>query len=189
MLHVLVLSGNTVMITAFQQTFRGQVLLGLASLLWIVGLAAAQGTPERAQTILHMLDYVAVDYPEFVQDGTVLDQAEYNEQVAFSQQVRTMLNQLPAHSDKPGLLRQAEQLIARIQDKRPGPEVAALAHRLRWDIIRAYNVEVAPKRPPDLRPADQAVYIGWIIHTPAAGRRATVSDSYIIKGGRSWRTV
>jgi high-affinity iron transporter len=141
------------MIIAFLRTFRGPVLLGLASLLWIGGLAAAQSTPEHAQTILHMLDYLAVDYPESVQDGTMLDQAEYDEQVEFSQQVRTMLDQLPAHPGKPSLLRQAEQLVARIQDKRPGPEVAALAHQLRGDIIRAYNVEVAPKRPPDLRTA------------------------------------
>src|SRR4030095_7065075 len=45
----------------------------------------------------------------------------------------------------------AERLVALIQDKRPGSEVSMLAHQLRWSIIRAYNVEVAPQRPPDLR--------------------------------------
>jgi high-affinity iron transporter len=125
----------------------------MLSLLCIVGLAAAQSPPEQAQMILHMLDYMAVEYPEFVQDGTVLDQAEYDEQIEFSQQVHTMLDQLPDHTDKPHLIRQAEQLIRQIQDKGPGLEVTALAQQLRWAIIRAYNVEVAPKRPPVLHTA------------------------------------
>lgn len=141
------------MTTTFWHALRGLGMLGLIACLWAVRLAVAQATPEQAQLILHLLDYVAVDYPEFVQEATVLDQAEYDEQVEFSQQTRALLDQLPTHADKPDLLRQAEQLVTLIQDKRPGPEVSALAHQLRWNIIRAYNVEVAPQRPPDLHTA------------------------------------
>jgi high-affinity iron transporter len=146
------------MTTALLQAFRGLALLGLMPFLWTVGVAAAQAPPEQAQIILHMLDYVAVDYPEFVQDGQVLDQAEYDEQLEFSQQVWARLKQLPAHADQAVLLNQAAQLIAQILAKRPGSEVATLAQQLRWAIIRAYNVEVAPKRPPDLRLA-AALYL------------------------------
>jgi len=110
----------------------------------------AQGTPEQAQLILHLLDYVAVDYPQCVQDGTVLDQSEYDEQVEFSQQVLTLLRQLSAHAAQSSLLSQAEQLVMLIQGRRPGPEVSALAHQLYGEIIRTYNVEIAPKHPPDL---------------------------------------
>jgi high-affinity iron transporter len=145
--------GPTLMTTTYLCRLRGPVILGLASGLCCIALAVAQTAPERAHMLLHLLDYVAVDYPECVQDGAVLDQAEYDEQLEFSQQVRTMLDQLPAHPDQSNLLRQAEQLISRIQDKRPGLEVSALAQRLRWDIIRAYKVDVAPKHPPDLRMA------------------------------------
>jgi high-affinity iron transporter len=141
------------MITAVLRRFGGPVLPGLVSLLWIVGLAVAQSSSEQTQMILHMLEYVAVEYPEFVQDGTVLDQAEYDEQIEFSQQVRTMLDQLPAHANKPNLIRQAEQLSSHIHSKAPGLEVTALAQQLRWEIIRTYNVEVAPKRPPNLHSA------------------------------------
>jgi high-affinity iron transporter len=128
-------------------------MVSLLCLLGGVGLAAAQASTEQAQTLLHMLDYIAVDYPEFVQDGAVLDQAEYAEQLDFAQHARLMLDQLPSHPDKAMLLDQADRLIALIQDKRPGDEVAALANQLRWHLIRAYHVEVAPKRPPDLRAA------------------------------------
>src|SRR5262245_6565048 len=140
-------------ITAFWHAFRCLSMLGLVMFVWSVRLAGAQATPEQAQLILHLLDYVAVDYPQCVQDGTVLDQSEYDEQVEFSHQVRTLLDQLPAHSTQANLLSQTEQLIALIQDKRPGPEVSALAHQLRGHVIHAYNVEVAPKRPPDLHMA------------------------------------
>jgi high-affinity iron transporter len=120
-----------------------------------VRLAVAQATPAQAWIILYLLDYVAADYPQCVQDGTVLDQfrLEYNEQVEFSQQVRALLQQLPAYEVKSGLLSQAEQLVTLIQHRRPGPEVSALAHQLYWQVIRTYNVEIAPKRPPDLATA------------------------------------
>jgi high-affinity iron transporter len=138
------------MTTVFWRTLSDHALLSLICLLCSVRLAGAQDVPEQTQFLLHLLDYVAVDYPGCVQDGTVLDQAEYDEQVEFSQQVRLLLDQFPAHADKPGLLDQTEQLVGLIQDKRPGLEVAALAQQLRWNIIHAYKVEVAPHRPPDL---------------------------------------
>src|SRR5215813_9364701 len=104
-------------------------MLSLAALVWSMRLAGAQATPEQAQLILHLLYYVAVDYPQCVQDGTVLDQSEYDEQVEFSQQVHTLLRQLSAHVTQSGLLSQAEQLVMLIQGRRPGPEVSALARR------------------------------------------------------------
>ena len=94
--------------------FRCLGMLGLLTFLWPVTPAMAQATPEPAQVILHLLDYVAVEYPQCVQDGTVLNQSEYNKQVEFSQQVRTHLDQLPAHSSQSSLLSQTEQLVALI---------------------------------------------------------------------------
>jgi high-affinity iron transporter len=139
------------MMSSFVLKIGMSSLLGLASLLWNIGPATAQAPPEPAHITVHMLDYIAVDYPEFVQDGVVLDQAEYDEQLEFSQQVRMMLDHLSVHPDKPNLLHLANELISGIQGKRPGLEVTTLAQQLRWSIIRAYDVEVAPKRPPDLR--------------------------------------
>src|SRR4029450_12976341 len=100
------MSGTTI----FWHAFRCLSMLGLVLSRWPVTLAIAQATPEQAQLILHLLDYVAVDYPQSVQDGTVLDQSEYDEQVEFTQQVRTLLDQLPMHSAQSSLLSQTEQL-------------------------------------------------------------------------------
>src|SRR4030095_9762382 len=101
--------------TAFWHAFRCLSMLGLVMFLWPVTLAIAQATPEQAQLILPLLDYVAVDYPPLVQDGTVLDQSEYDEQVEFSQQVRTLLAQLPVHSTQASLFSQKEEVTACIQ--------------------------------------------------------------------------
>ena len=139
------------MIRSFVSKLGLSSLLGLAALLWSIDPVMAQTPPEPVHIILHLLDYVAVDYPEFVQDGVVLDQAEYDEQLEFSQQVRTMLSHLSTHPDKAHLLRLADELISAIQGQRPGVEVSALAQQLRWSIIRAYDVELAPKRAPDWR--------------------------------------
>lgn len=103
------------------------------------------------QTIVHMLDYVSVDYPEFVKDGKVLDEAEYKEQLEFATQAGVLLATLQAVPEQAALLAQAEQLKLRIIAKAPGTEVSALASTLRWKMIEAYKVAVAPKASPDLK--------------------------------------
>ena len=63
-------------------------LVAALALVWAgaVGLAHAQ-VGHTAQTILHMLDYVAVDYPEAVADGRVRNEDEYKEMLEFTAQV------------------------------------------------------------------------------------------------------
>lgn len=106
---------------------------------------------DSAQTIVHMLDYVSVDYPEFVQDGKVLDEAEYKEQLEFATQAAVLLAKLPAVAEQSTLLAQAEQLKVRIVAKAPGAEITTLASALRWKMIEAYKLTVAPRTSPDLK--------------------------------------
>jgi high-affinity iron transporter len=118
--------------------------------------AAAADAPSpaaQAQTVIHLLDYVGVDYPEFVRDGRVLDAAEYAEQREFASQAIALLRQLPAAPAQPAVLERARQLLARIDAKAPGDEVSALAGSLRADVIRTWRVAVAPRQLPDLQRA------------------------------------
>lgn len=132
----------------------GGMLHWLAVLLLAVSLhgvaGAAPADDESAQTIVHMLDYVGVDYPEFVRDGEVLDAAEYAEQREFATQVITLLGRLPAVPGQPVLLERARELLARIDAKAPGSEVSALAAELRAGTIRAWNLQVVPRQAPDV---------------------------------------
>lgn len=99
---------------------------------------------------MHMLDYVGVDYPEFVQDGKVLNAEEYAEQREFATQAITLLEQLPTVPEQPTLLRKAKELLARIEAKAAGAEVSTLASALRTGVIQAWKLSVAPRQPPDL---------------------------------------
>jgi high-affinity iron transporter len=112
--------------------------------------AAAVAHADPAQTVVHMLDYVAVDYSEAVEDGKVKNADEYGEMRDFATQVAAQLAALPARKASPALLRDAAHLKARIDAKAPGAEIAALAHGLRRAVIAAYHVVVAPQRPPDV---------------------------------------
>lgn len=122
-----------------------------ALLIALLALPFCARADDSAQTIVHMLDYVSVDYPEFVKDGKVLDEAEYKEQLEFATQSAVLLAKLPKVPEQAALLTQAEQLKTRIVAKAPGPEITALASALRWKMIEAYKLTVAPRNNPDLK--------------------------------------
>ena len=121
----------------------------LLAVLLCAALTARADT--AAQSIVHMLDYVSVDYPEFVKDGKVLDAEEYKEQQEFSVQVVEMLGKLPDMPQRNALLTQAKELKTKIDNKASGADVARLASDLRWKIIAAYRITVVPRSVPDLK--------------------------------------
>lgn len=122
-----------------------------ALLAAFMALSLCAHADNTTQTIVHMLDYMSVDYPNFVKDGKVLNETEYSEHREFSIQVAALLAKLPGIPEQAALLAQAEQLKARIAAKAPGAEVAAMASALRWKIIEAYKLVVAPRASPDLK--------------------------------------
>jgi len=117
-----------------------------------------------------VLDYLGVDYPEAVKDGTVADQGEYDEQVEFAASVRAMIGALPARPERAGLEAAAARLAGAIHDKRPGGEVAAIAGELRGRIIEVYQVRVSPRQAPDLASAPAGFAAHCAVCHGAAGR-------------------
>ena len=122
----------------------------VASLCLPVALAAAPSEQERAQTIVHLLDYIAVDYPTFVRDGQVLDTSEYEEQREFAGQAVSLIEQGAATSHNAALVESAHRLQRAIESKTGGTAVAALAGSLRADVIRVFGVTVTPAGRVDL---------------------------------------
>ena len=125
-------------------------MLGYLLLLPLCGLAqntAATG----AQTVVHILDYISVDYPGAVQDGKVKNEDEFKEMVEFTGQVVTSLKALPANPRQSALIADGTKLARMVKEKAAPAEVAAAARKLRWDVIGAYNVTIAPKAAPDLK--------------------------------------
>jgi high-affinity iron transporter len=132
------------------------VWLALLLLLVSTPLRAADGS-DAAQPILNLLDYVAVEYPGFVQGGRVLDPDEYAEQVEFSGQIEQQIRALPATPERERLAQRAQSLRGAILDKRDGASVVALARDIQRGLIAAYHVPVTPRQAPDLTSA-QSLY-------------------------------
>ena len=110
---------------------------------------------EKAQTIVHLLDYLGVDYAQTVENGQVVNPEEYGEQREFATQVITLLSELPAAPEQVMLLQQARELLSRIEAKAPGDEISALADQLHLGVIQSWQLNIAPRQPPDLSQAGE----------------------------------
>lgn len=124
-------------------------------LVLLVGLFASALTYGAAnlESLMHMLDYVGVDYPRTVQNHQVADPAEYAEQQEFSDQIENLVRELPPEPAKEALQGKARDLAILIRDKAEGEKVSALASEMRLAIMDAYQVSATPRRLPDLRTA------------------------------------
>src|SRR5262249_31567487 len=139
-------------------------------LLPLTGLAQNMGAT-GAQGVVHMLDYIGVDYPGAVQDGKVKNEDEFKEMVEFTGQAATSLKELPANPRQPALIADAEKLSRMVKSKAAAADVAAVARKLRWDVIGAYDIAVSPQAPPDPR-------------TGAKPHPATCAPSHRTEGSR-----
>jgi len=128
-----------------------RLYIALAIAFAVIAAPGASAVPsDDAPTLVHLLGYIAVDYPATVANGRVKDASEYAEQHEFAGRARELLRQLPVSADKPALLKQADMLVGLIERKAPGEEVAARSEALRDGVVRAYHIAVAPRRVPDL---------------------------------------
>ena len=127
----------------------------LTIILLVVGVPhntlGAPANDEKAQTIVHMLDYIGVDYPQTVQNGQIVNAEEYAEQREFATQVITLLSELPTAPDQALLVQQARELLALVEDRSSGNQIATLTDQLHIGVIQAWKLNVAPRQPPDLK--------------------------------------
>ena len=116
----------------------------------MVTASPALAQVDSAQTIVHLLDYVGVDYPEAVANGKVKNEDEFKEMVEFTAQAAALLKTLPENPRKTALVADAGKLAQLVRNKAAAEAVAASTRNLRWAVIDAYKLPVAPKTPPDL---------------------------------------
>lgn len=69
----------------------------LFAILLVLGFVASAGAQD-AQTILHLLDYIGVDYAEAVGAGKVKNEEEYREMLEFTGKVSEHLAAMPANA-------------------------------------------------------------------------------------------
>ncbi|HEX4334035.1 MAG TPA: cytochrome c/FTR1 family iron permease [Usitatibacter sp.] len=112
--------------------------------------AATVHADEGAAMALHLLDYIASDYPNAVEGGRVKSEDEFKEMTEFSAQAAKIVTALPANDAKSVLVAQGEGLVALVARKADAGEVAAAAKTLNANLVRAYRIPVSPRRAPDV---------------------------------------
>ncbi|MBS0338126.1 MAG: cytochrome c/FTR1 family iron permease [Proteobacteria bacterium] len=122
----------------------------IAALLLACALALPALAQEGAQTVLHLLAYVGADYGGAVENGSVKSADEYKEMVEFTAQALDGVKALPDNPAKAALVNDAAALAKLVADKVDAASVAQASARLRWALIGAYKLQVAPRRAPDL---------------------------------------
>ena len=129
------------------RAFVGQLI---AILAMAVAMPASADTHDEVQTSWRLLDYIAVDYIEAVEDGKVTNELEYAEMQEFSASVVERMAALPANAQRAQLVADAEALAEAISAKVEPAVVARDARRLASELIAAFPVPLAPDAVPDL---------------------------------------
>jgi high-affinity iron transporter len=109
---------------------------------------AASASADDLRRILHLLDYLAVDYPPTVRDGAVTNEVEYGEQLEFAGQVRERIERLGL-ADQDPIRGAAAGLEESIRARASGADVTAHAHALADEVRTRFAVQDLPVHPPD----------------------------------------
>lgn len=103
-----------------------------------------------ARSLLQLVDYVGVDYPEAVRDGEVVNPGEYAEMREFSQRIREGIQALP---DGSALLPDAQALAEAIDQRQAPARISELTRALREQIMAGLDLALVPRQVPDLAAA------------------------------------
>ncbi len=124
------------------------LLFALAASLLFIFPAPASADVTDVQTAWRLLDYMAVDYGGAVSGGSIKSASEYAEMTEFSASVSSRIASLPTNPARDQLEGRARALQAVVASKGTPDQVAALAHGLAADLLKAYPVPLAPADAP-----------------------------------------
>jgi high-affinity iron transporter len=132
-------------------------LLGAAVCLTFTGASPAfADAEESARRAVHLLEYVAADYPGAVQDGAIVSELEYREQLDFAAAVREQIGELGVAPGDP-LVAALDAFEAALRERATAESVATQARALAGNVRERFGVRALPARAPDLDAA-RALY-------------------------------
>ncbi|AOA07380.1 MULTISPECIES: cytochrome c/FTR1 family iron permease [Pseudomonas] len=121
----------------------------LLPVLALCSLVASANTPEGASQALHLIDYIGADYPPTVENGKVIDETEYREQLEFLAVLKGLIADLPQRPERDELVQGVNALQTAIEQREDGAAVAREARQLGAKLAVAYEVSQAPAITPD----------------------------------------
>lgn len=117
----------------------------LYSLCLILSVLLVKANDEQVRMMVHLLDYIAVDYGMAVENGKVTNQAEYQEMQEFARTVAELGQSAPAEVQSDIIL-----LSELIKGKATQEKISSVAGGIRQVLINHYHLEIAPKKWPSL---------------------------------------
>jgi len=113
------------------------------TLLLLSVVLKANEKNSNARMMVHLLDYIAVDYSMAVNHGKVINNAEYSEMSEFAATIGTLGENAPA-----SVKSDIRLLSALIKEKASQEKVSSVSNSIKQKIISSYSLEIAPKRWP-----------------------------------------
>src|SRR5690606_18825756 len=126
-----------------------KILCRLAAVVLALACLTGRAAVTDSQTAWRLLDYIAVDYPEAVSGGEVVNEFEYAEMLEFSASAGELIGGLEPTPARDGLLDQVRTLRMAIEAKQPPAEVGGLARKAAAALLVAYPMPLAPQVAPD----------------------------------------
>ena len=121
----------------------------IMALLFALTVNTAYAAPPQ-QVMMHILDYVGVDYPGTVNNGRVVNAAEYAEQKEFVQHVVELAGELPDSPARADIIKACRELQTAVEQHAAGAQVIDLTRRMRAQLVESYNIATSPRNVPDL---------------------------------------
>jgi len=106
---------------------------------------------EVLRPLIHLLQYLAVDYPEAVKDGVVVNEAEYREQIEFVQSAIEMNESHQKTRQDLAIAKNLLDLKNLILIKAGANEIRRLAKETEARVIGISGIQISPPRWPDLK--------------------------------------
>ena len=114
-------------------------------LLVLLSATSIRASDEQVRMMVHLLDYIAVDYSMAVENGKVINQAEYQEMQEFASTISSLGQSAPNQVQSDIIL-----LNELISDKASQKKISSVSGSIRQALINHYHLEIAPKRWPSL---------------------------------------
>ena len=107
------------------------------------------------QTLLQLVDYMGVDYPEAVQDGQIINEFEYVEMVEFAERIQGEISQLENTAVKDELTTISGELTDAVNNRMDPFMIAEQTQAMRRMLMSNFDIVLTPRTPPDLGRAQQ----------------------------------
>lgn len=111
---------------------------------------------QNIETSIHLLSYIARDYPNAVKDGKIINEPEYLEQQEFANKIQLLVKESGILDSETTALKTAiEKLILVVNQKKKAQKIADLSKYISESIIQITGIKIAPKNWPNLNKGEK----------------------------------